>query len=276
MNIVVLNRTTDMIMGYSTLAAEQGVISWLTSAQAPTSQADYSYDDTVAAKKLTFAAADGAIAYAPSRGTPAENWFMSHLNMAPGGTYADALDIENLSGKTFTLYLKAVPLAQAANLDALLQLIHIKVTYDGAVIYDGTAAGTPGTSDLRGSIPLGEYAPGATKKITVELTLDPSVGLEYAGLLTQIDWQFDAEEVETIVEDDPPLATKLDLGLGDKIKAPETPKAAPAPAVQPLKTGDGMPLGLLSALCYGAAAALVLLAWRMAASRRRGGQKNMT
>jgi alternate signal-mediated exported protein len=251
--------------------AEQSVISYLSAHQPLASDIDYSYDDTVTVKRLSFRMVDGVMQYTPSRGVTGENWFMSHLNMVPGGTYTDTMEIVNYSGLSFSLYLQAVPRMQTADQDALLALIHMKVYYGGTLIYDGTAAGLPGSVNLRNAVYLGAYAPGATNQIRVELTLDKNTPLAYADLLTQIDWLFVSEEIEPPVEPEPEVPPPV--VPEPETVVPGTPEATPPAEVTPpteITTPD-VPLAgrrgwsllslILSVTAAGIAALIIARGW---------------
>lgn len=177
-------------------ASEQAVVSYLQTEAVVGKDVDYSRDDTVTEKKLYLAQTTGKLTYIPA--TPDENWFMSHLNMMPGETYTDTLQIENKSDKSHTVYLQVVPKNNQEQLPKeLLELIHMKVYYGTTLIYDGTALGKDYAGSIRNLqnvMSLGKYNPNASATIRVELTLDKDTPLEYSDLLTQIDWKFMTEE----------------------------------------------------------------------------------
>ena len=171
---------------------EQSVISYMELFGHVPADLSKSYDDSVKIHKLYFEEKDGLMKYTPVRGSN-ENWFMSRLNMVPGGAYAHKLEIENLSQKSYDLYMQVVPLNQSTELTALLELIHMKVYHGTNLIYDGTAMGKSyagSINDLHNAILLGTYKPRVAGQIRAELVLDKDTPLEYAGLLTKIDWKF--------------------------------------------------------------------------------------
>jgi len=176
----------------SNSTAEQSVLSYMESFGHVPSDLSKSYDDSVKIHKLYFEEVNGLMKYTPVRGSN-ENWFMSRLNMVPGGAYEHKLAIENLSPKTFDLYMQVVPLTQSAQLNELLELIRMKVYHGTKLIYDGTAMGksySNSINNLHNAMLLGTYRPSTEGEIKVELVLDKGTPLEYAGLLTQIDWKF--------------------------------------------------------------------------------------
>lgn len=172
--------------GSDTLS-EQTIIAYL---QTIAHGASYSRDDTVTEKKLYISQSGGVLTFIPD--TPDENWFLSYLNMMPGETYTDTLLIENLNSKTYDLYMQAIlkDLDQSALALELLEYITITVTYNGEVIYEGSADGVDVDDTLFQVIPLGKYSSGETNQIDVSITLDKDLPIEYAGILATTDWQF--------------------------------------------------------------------------------------
>ena len=179
----------------SSKVSEQRVISYM---ETFSHDPDYSRDDSVTQKLLYINERDGKLSYTPATGT--ENWFMSHLNMLPGESYTDTLNIENRSNKAVKLYMQVVPRDQEEIPDVLLDYIHMKVYHGTELIYDGTAKGEKFESsinNLQDLISLGRYDGGAKKDIRVELTLDKDTPIEFAGHLSKIDWRFVIEEIDT-------------------------------------------------------------------------------
>ncbi len=165
--------------------------------------------DTV--KTLKFESSGGKMVYTPYRteaGTEEGNWFMSFTDMVPGGVYKDKLNIENASTRKYDLYMQVMPRVQDEIKDEILNLITMKVTYDGTLLYDGKAtgatlvSGSGSDNNLQRVVPLGRYAGGRTGTIEVELQLDPNLKLgdgvseRIAGVLSRIDWKFMATEVD--------------------------------------------------------------------------------
>lgn len=182
------------MFGASALS-EQSVIRYMAGLGIKGRDADVSRDATVREKKLYFTRQEGKLSFTPAAG--GEHWFMSHLNMLPGESYEDELKIENASGKAFHLFMQAVPKRQAQLPAALLERIRMTV-YDGTkLLYEGTALGkaySGKNGDLQKVVALGKYGAGASGNLRVVLTLDADLPLEYAGILSQIDWKFMVEE----------------------------------------------------------------------------------
>lgn len=154
------------------------------------------------AKTLYFEEKNGEMTWNNVRGSDG-NWFMSFTNMVPGGEYTDALNIENGSQKTYKLYMQVIPKEQDQKKDELLEWIAMNVALDGKELYDGTASGkTYDAVNLQNVIYIGTYKPGQKGTISVNLTLDKDVGIEYCDLLTKNDWKFMVTEVTN--PDQPP------------------------------------------------------------------------
>ena len=157
-------------------------------------------------KTLKFESSGGKLVYTPYRtdsGAEEGNWFMSFTDMVPGGIYKDKLNIENASGKDYDLYMQVIPRTQDEVKNEILDLITMKVTYNGTLLYDGKATGASLVSEegIQRVVPLGRYTSRKTGTIEVELQLDPTLKVgdgrteAIAGVLSKIDWKFMATEV---------------------------------------------------------------------------------
>ena len=185
---------------------------------------------TAPPKTLHFEEVDGTLTFTPHKSEGSDQWFMSFLNMLPGVTHTDRINIENRTNKGQNLYMQVIPIAdQADHLDELLELIHMKVYHGDDLIYDGTALGkdyTNSVQSLHDVIALGEYAAKATNNIRVELELDKDVSHERAEHLTEIDWKFMAVEVtDPVTPTGTPVLTA-------------TPQPTATANYMPPKTGD--------------------------------------
>ena len=158
---------------------------------------NYSYDDD-AVHILYFDNISGDMVFTPLR-NGSDAWFISDLNMVPGGEYSHILKIENNTLNQYDLYMQVIPIEQSDMLNELLEYISMKVWYGTELIYDGTAMGKEyigSINDLHNVIYLGNYEAGDEHLLKVELLLHKDTPIEYSGLLTEIDWQFNAEEDE--------------------------------------------------------------------------------
>lgn len=147
-------------------------------------------------KVLSFEKKNGKMVWS-SRDESGENWFMSFTDMVPGEGYTDKLKIENQSDKSYDLYMQFIPLEQSDIQDDLLEKIHMDVFFAGSMIYSGTAAGKAygdGNADLRNVIKLCRCDPSYASDITVSLSLDKDIDIEYSDILTKIDCKFMVKE----------------------------------------------------------------------------------
>jgi len=190
------------------LKSEERILNYIAGYIADEGTYDVSNDDPI--KTLQFEEVNGIMTYTPYLTSEDQieqgNWFMKFVNMAPGCTYKDKLNIENLSYRTYSLYMKISPREDLDEIqNELLKKIAMKVSYRGKVIYDGDVTGyhyaSSGDIDMQGLVPLGIYYHNRKEEICVELTLDKDLGLnddgtyKYADVLTKVDWEFMVQEV---------------------------------------------------------------------------------
>ncbi len=150
-------------------------------------------------KRLTFEKKNGKMVWS-KRDESGQNLFMQFENMIPGQIVTDYAIIKNKSNKKYDLYLKIIPIEQSKQLDELLELISMKVIFEGKTIYDGSAAGIDynnGSWNLRKAVKLCMMNPHDESKIKVILSLDKDTTIEYADILTKIDWQFMVKEINS-------------------------------------------------------------------------------
>lgn len=238
--------------------------------------------ESATVKTLKFEESNGKLVYVPYRneaGAEEGNWFMSFTDMVPGGVYKDKLSIENASKKKYRLYAQVIPREQEAVKAELLDLITMKVYYQGSLIYDGKATGASLVSEegLQRVVPLGIYASGSKGVIEVELSLDPTLKLgdgrseKYAGILTKVDWKFMVTEVH-----DPDSGGSDEPGPGPRpgtvVTVPDNPvptgdltviEDSPVPLALLPKTGDTTPLIPMVVTVIGSGLILLYLAGRL-------------
>lgn len=245
--------------------------------------------DTV--KTLKFESSAGKLVYTPYRtadGSEAGNWFMSFTNMVPGGIYKDKLNIENASGKSYDLYMQVVPRAQDDVKNEILDLITMRVTYNGSLLYEGKATGASLVSaeGLQRAVPMGRYAGGKTGTIDVELMLDPSLKVgdgrteAIAGVLSKIDWKFMATEVTTTKDNNNGGGGGRDRDRGvSVVNIPDGPvpladttiiEDSPVPLAMLPKTGDTTPILPMIITIFGSGIILLYLGTKI---RRKDGRE---
>lgn len=185
--------------------SEQSVISYLVA------QGINKGDQSITGEKiLYFNEVNGNLVYTPA-GTGDKSWFMSHLNLAPGEICQDMLRIENRSNQAFKLFLQVIPKDAEKIEEQLLNDITMKVYYDNAVIYDGSAYGKAyanSINNLNHAVFLGNHEPLSKAQIRVELQLSKDVPMERAGVLSNVDWKFTAEMppgAEPSIDPPPPV-----------------------------------------------------------------------
>ena len=214
-----------------TVQANSDAISEVFASNTTTEQAVVNYLGTIgmnfgqvikgqtAEKELYFTQAGEEIRFTPIGGD-GQKWFMSFLDMVPGGQYVDKLHIENRSKQDYDLYMQVVPkVGQSETLNELLELINMKVYLKESLIYEGRATGKTypkGNGDLQAAVLLGKYAAGMKDTMRVELELSKDTSMEYCELLTKIDWKFIATKVEQ-QEKKEPLKTTRQPKTGDEV-----------------------------------------------------------
>ena len=177
-------------------------------------------------KKLFFTVNDGVMTWTPVRDEDG-NWFMSFRDLVPGEPRTDGMIIENRSGKTYDLYMQAVPVVQDRKKDELLELISMEVRLDRNSLYRGTASGREyENGSLRDVIFLGTYGPGEGSEIAVDLQLSPETGTEHCDLLSRIDWKFMVTETTSrngaMIPDSPGKGENSTGGVTERRDPPVT------------------------------------------------------
>ena len=137
-----------------------------------------------------------------------ENIFMQHLDMIPGSSYTDELEIENGTNTSYKLYLKVNEIEQNETADKLLDSIDMKVYLDEELIYDGKAKGIDYSNNginLQNAIFLKEFESNDKSLLKAEVKLSE----EYSNknsVLSKINWEFYAQyenEQPQIIENVP-------------------------------------------------------------------------
>ena len=128
------------------------------------------------------------------------DFFFTENAMIPGEAYQKDLVINNTTSDDYSLFLKINPKDETSE---LLDYLDLKIE-NKEVIYEGKMCGfiSNDTSELQGTIPLGEFNSKTKKtlKFYVKLNSDYNNTL---GAETEVDWTFYAkkgDEVKEIVE----------------------------------------------------------------------------
>lgn len=132
-----------------------------------------------------------------------EDVFMKHLDMVPGSSYTDELEIENGTKTDYTLYFQVKPIKQSADADELLENIQMTIKLDDKVIYNGKATGLDYNNDginIQNTILIGRIKPSNKSKMVVETTLSKDYDNTNLNELSYIDWSFYAQYGDEITE----------------------------------------------------------------------------
>ena len=136
-----------------------------------------------------------------------ENVFLQHLDMIPGSSYTDTLNIENHTKYTYKLYMKIKEVeGQSEEAEELLDNIKMKIYHDGALIYDGYAKGldyNESGTNLQNAIYIGEYKPDKESKLLVDTELRTTYSNTENQEYSYIDWEFYAEYEELVIPINP-------------------------------------------------------------------------
>ena len=136
-----------------------------------------------------------------------ENVFLQHLDMIPGSSYTDTLNIENHTKYTYKLYMKIKEVeGQSEEAEELLDNIKMKIYHDGALIYDGYAKGldyNESGTNLQNAIYIGEYKPDKESKLLVDTELRTTYSNIENQEYSYIDWEFYAEYEELVIPINP-------------------------------------------------------------------------
>ena len=178
--------------------------------------------------------------------------FANFKNLVPGENRTQTIQVKNALDQAVTIRVKAEAIAQSlatpqnlALVEAMLRehaTIVVTNTATGEVIYSGAVWGnypnepTAGMKDsMKNQISLGEFAPGASKDLTVRLTLSKDMENEFQDLWGLIQWHWYAEGEDSTT----PKPTKKPGGGGGTPK----PTRTPTPEYSP-KSGDATLRGL--------------------------------
>lgn len=121
------------------------------------------------------------------------NTFIKNLDMLPGNSYSDELIIENGSNKTYYLYFKIEEKDNSKEANELLDSISMKLYLDDNLIYDGNIKGLDYNGNginLQDIIPLKQFNPGDSGKLSVETSLAPEYSNKDNKEVSNIDWVF--------------------------------------------------------------------------------------
>ena len=191
--------------------------------------------------------------------------FTNFKRLFPGETRSQTIEVKNAYAGKVEIFLRAEDITQGVSDPETLALINkllreyaviIVTAEDGRVIYKGPVWGEPygtGTNPgtMRNNISLGVFEAGETRKLNIQLQLDPNMGNAYEDISGLIKWVWSAGWDEGAAEPPPVPPTE----------PPPVPPKKPLLPVSLPKTGDdSLSLWAWASLMAVSAAALVVLA----------------
>lgn len=136
--------------------------------------------------------------------------FLNFKDVLPGESRSQTIVVGNEYSEDVSIRLTLMEKgAEASDTESLLyefleNYVTVKVTnVDGEVVHEGPVA-SDGTCD----IPFGSFAPKEAKQLTVELDVSPEMTKDYAGLMADVEWEVQADEIAK-----EPLAQTSDYSL---------------------------------------------------------------
>ncbi len=171
------------------------------------------YSTNALGNKLYFIEKNNKVVYESNE----ENIFMRHLNMLPGSSYIDELEIENGTKVDYTLFLKIEEIPQSQIAVELLNSIDMKIYLDDILIYSGKAVGLDYLENginLQNAILLKKFSPNDKSILRVETKLSEEYSNKDNDDLSKINWVFYAqyEDMEPeIIEEVPKTDTNNNM-----------------------------------------------------------------
>ena len=123
------------------------------------------------------------------------NQFIVHKDLIPGKKYVDELKIENLTNKSYKLFMSVNIYDQNELVRELVDNISIKIYFDDRIIYDGVLIGLKYLKDEVGvdasnMIYIGIYDSNSYTNLRVETKLLESYSNIYNRSTVNYDWNF--------------------------------------------------------------------------------------
>jgi len=133
--------------------------------------------------------------------------FVNFKDLIPGESQSQVIRITNSYTQKTEIFMRADYIDQSSatpeNRELTEKLLKQYATFtvstdDGTILYRGPVwgsldAASQGTDSLNNYISLGSYVKGASRNLTVNLSLNPAIDNKYQNLLGQIKWSFQAE-----------------------------------------------------------------------------------
>jgi len=173
--------------------------------------------------EVTFTGAGDGFAFTPKN----TDLFMNFKQLLPGETRSQTIEVKNTYPGEVEIFLRAEDISQGVSNPETLALINkllreyaviIVTAEDGKVIYKGPVWGEPfgtGTNPetMRHDISLGMFKAGESKKLHIQLQLDPNMGNAYQNLSGLIKWVWSASWTEEAVPPAEPLIKYISAPL---------------------------------------------------------------
>ena len=206
---------------------------------------------------------------------PDKEKFLVKENMLPGDEANGTIVLDNHYDYPYTIYLKAEDYEENTDI-SFVNKLNLKLDLDGNEFYNGNLHGDDGLSQ---NVELGTIAPGESKTIKANVTLDgESTGNEYKNCYGSCKWIFTAVRTEEPsgdpdvpdVPDNPP-ATTTPSNPGDKnVPGESDTDIKPLKLISALKnyvkTNDGAKIALLFIMLAASGSVIVIT------MKKRGGK----
>lgn len=130
--------------------------------------------------------------------------FDNFKNVMPGDNLRQTVEVSNDYSRKVNVYLRVLPHDEAANppvhvgdvaaMQDFLAQLTMTITWNGQVIYQ---ASPDQAGALAQNVLLGEFAPGESRDLIVELNVPITMGDEYMNRSGEVDWVFVVEELDS-------------------------------------------------------------------------------
>jgi len=203
-----------------------------------------------ATTRVTFVDTEHDFAFDPAT----TDLFANFKNLLPGDTRTQTITVRNAYSQPVTIFLKADFIEQSLATPGNLALVRamleeyaqiIVTDANGRLIYEGAVWGNypndpaPGQMDsMKYYIPLGMFPPGASRDLTVALTLSPELDNRYQNLWGLVKWWWlaqgpDADPMPT------PTPTCPGVTIAPTCQPTPTPTCRPTSFCPPPGPGKG-------------------------------------
>lgn len=155
--------------------------------------------------------------------------FVSFKNLVPGCARSQNITVKNTSGEEAEIFLRAEETGQGSMSEKQRRLVRqllekyaqIEVREGERLLYQGAVCGEDGQASMRRDISLGSFTAGASRRLTVRLSLSPEMDNEYQELTGKVTWVFSArgEDGEMVQASVPKTGDDTDVVLWSALLA---------------------------------------------------------